>query len=81
MTQILNITLETIPFEVTIQTALTDIGFTCTNDIVYKKSFPLSESAFAQYNAAVQAVDAAVAASSFTGKVYVQFSNVEGVWG
>lgn len=81
MSQLINLTLEITPFDQSIQDALTDLGYGIKNDILYSKSFPMESSAFAEYNAAVQAINTAVTSTSYTGSIYLQFSNVEAVWG
>jgi hypothetical protein len=80
MSQRLNIILDC-SGQTPLREALSDLGFYFKNEIYASVDFPLTESAFAKYNAAVAAVNNAVLSTAYEGEVYLQFLNVEAIWG
>ena len=79
MSQRLNLILECND-QTAIKEALSDIGYYFKNEIYASKDFPITESAFAHYNAAITAVNNAVLSTDYQGAVYLQFLNTECVW-
>jgi hypothetical protein len=79
MTQRLNLILECEGQE-SIKEALYDLGYGIKNDIYFALDFPITDSAFSHYNAAVAAIHNKVAATAYEGVVYLQFLNVEAFW-